>query len=60
MLNPARGRRICFLVVLVRAAPRLAELGARLALPPWLEESRLAIEAHLPPITLPVARTTRG
>jgi len=37
-----------------------AELGARLALPPWLEESRPAIEAHLPPITLPVARTTRG
>ena len=37
-----------------------AELGTRLALPPWLEESRPAIEAHLPPITMPVARTTRG
>jgi glyoxalase family protein len=31
------------------------ELGARLALPPWMEDSRQAIEAHLPPITLPAA-----
>src|SRR2546430_5553518 len=37
-----------------------AELGARLALPPWLEASRPAIEAHLPPITMPVARSTPG
>jgi glyoxalase family protein len=37
-----------------------AELGARLALPPWLEESRPAIEAHLPPITVPVAPAAAG
>src|SRR5216683_1489687 len=35
-------------------------LGQALKLPQWLEESRPAIEAHLPPITMPVARTTRG
>jgi glyoxalase family protein len=37
-----------------------AELGARLALPPWLEESRPRIEAHLPPITLPVTPAPAG
>jgi catechol 2,3-dioxygenase-like lactoylglutathione lyase family enzyme len=30
-----------------------AELGTRLALPPWLEPHRLAIEAALPPVRLP-------
>jgi glyoxalase family protein len=38
----------------------VAELGARLALPPWLEELRAAIEAHLPAITLPAARAAGG
>jgi glyoxalase family protein len=35
-------------------------LGAGLALPPWLEDSRPAIEAHLPSITLPAAPRARG
>jgi glyoxalase family protein len=34
---------------------KLEELGQKLRLPPWLEESRLQIEQSLPPITLPAA-----
>ncbi|MCL4839943.1 MAG: ring-cleaving dioxygenase, partial [Thermoanaerobaculia bacterium] len=30
-----------------------AALGERLVLPPWLEPDRAAIEAALPPLTLP-------
>jgi len=37
-----------------------AELGAQLALPPWMEESRPAIEAHLPPIRLPASARSAG
>jgi glyoxalase family protein len=32
-----------------------AHLGEQLVLPPWLEVSRRAIEAALPPLTMPVA-----
>ena len=31
----------------------ISRLGERLMLPPWLESSRRAIEAALPPLTLP-------
>jgi glyoxalase family protein len=34
---------------------KLEDLGQKLRLPPWLEESRLQIEQSLPPITLPSA-----
>jgi glyoxalase family protein len=38
----------------------VAELGQRLALPPWLEERRAEIEEHLPPITAPSAAQPAG
>jgi glyoxalase family protein len=31
----------------------LEELGTRLSLPPWLEEKREIVEAHLPKLVLP-------
>ena len=33
----------------------MAHLGERLILPPWLEPQRAAIEAGLPPLTMPPA-----
>lgn len=36
----------------------LESLGERLVLPPWLEDRREAIEAHLPPLEMPYETTT--